>query len=171
MPRRPLLKLRDLEHESIKNTLLQCADPGIRILLRALLHLAEGKSRQQAAEEAGVHPVTVTRWVRRFREHGLEGLVQDGPQGRPLKLNPEQLEALSQMARTPPRSLGKHFSRWTLQRLARRFTQQVGFAVGAQYVGQQLRKMGLLRVVSGSQGPSGVGQRSGFHATPKTALI
>jgi len=163
--------LNDLEHEFIKSALHQCANAATRTILRALLYLAEGKSRQQTAEEAGVHPVTVTRWVRRFREQGLEGLAQDGPQGRPLKLNPRQLEALNQIARTPPRSLGKHFSRWNRQRLARHFSQQVGFAVGAQYVGQQLRKMGLLRVVSGSPEPSGVGQDSGFHPIPKTALI
>jgi transposase len=170
MPRRPL-RLSELEQESIKKALHQSADAATRTILRALLHLAEGNSRQQTAEEAEVHPVTVTRWVRRFREQGLEGLAQDVPQGRPLKLNPKQLEALNQIARTPPRSLGKHFRRWNRQRLARHFSQQAGSAVGAQYVGQQLRKMGLLRVVSGSQEPSGVSQDSGFHPIPKTALI
>jgi transposase len=136
--------------------------------LRALLLLGEGKSRQQTAEEAGVHPVTVTRWVRRFREQGIEGFTQDGHQGRPLKLNPKQLEALNSIARTPPRLLGKHFTRWTLKRLARHFSQQVGLEVGSQYVSRQLRKMGLLR---GALELSTLYGDGGFHAAPETALI
>src|SRR5688572_29033592 len=130
MAKRPLLKLNDLERESIQKELQRCANAATRTILRALLLLGEGKSRQQTAEEAGVHPVTVTRWLRRFREQGLEGLAQDGHQGRPLKLNLKQLEALNQIARTPPRLLGKPFTRWTLKRLARHFSRQVGLEVG-----------------------------------------
>jgi transposase len=162
-----MLKLNDLEREFIQRARDRSAD-STRAILRALLLLGEGKSRQQTAEKAGVHPVTVTRWVRRFREQGLEGLAQDGHQGRPLKLNPKQLEVLNQIARTPPRKLGKQFSRWTLKRLAPHFSQQVGLEVGSQHVGRQLRKMGLLRR---ALEPSAFDGDSGFHASPETALI
>jgi transposase len=55
--------------------------------LHGLLLVAGGQSCQQVAETFGENPRTVQRWVKRFEEHGLDGLREGERPGRPATLD------------------------------------------------------------------------------------
>jgi transposase len=124
--------------------------------------LAKGKTREQVAQFAAVHPVTVGRWLSRYRQQGLAGLrhPKQHKRGRRPKLLPEQLELVKRAALTPPRQLGKPFAEWTLRRLACYLAQQTGVSVRFHYLGLLLRRMGVLRH-----------GKTGFHVVPELVVV
>jgi len=96
------------------------------------------------ARECKVHPVTVARWIARLRKQGIAGLLgQKSLRGRKSKLTKSHLQVLKEAAVAPPRSLGKPYTRWTLARLARHFSNQTGISVQSHYLGRLLRRMGI----------------------------
>jgi len=115
-----------------------------RIACWAILLLADGRSRKEVARECKVHPVTVARWIARLRRNGIVGLLGlKSLRGRRSKLTESHLQVLREAALTPPHQLGKSFSIWTLERLARYFSDQTGVSIRAHYLGHLLRRMGI----------------------------
>ena len=125
--------------------MVRTSDKHLATICRGLLLLAGGHSRREVAARSHVHPVTVSRWASRFQRRGLGGLrgFERGRSGRPLKIRGEHIELLRKSAVTPPSELGKPFSRWTLDRLARYFHEQAGIKIRPHYIGLLLRRMGI----------------------------
>jgi transposase len=76
-------------------------DAEIKPRLHALWLLRSGHSMQQTAELVGIHYVTLQQWVAWYRAGGVPELVHHkhgGRQGRPSKLNAQQIEQLNQQA-------------------------------------------------------------------------
>ena len=65
-----------------------------RIRLLAMYHLQLGKSFKAISEIVKSHWKTVQSWLRRFRNHGLEGLFESQRSGAPRKINAIQESAL-----------------------------------------------------------------------------
>ena len=115
-----------------------------RLACWAILLLTDGRSRGEVARECKVHPVTVARWIARFRKQGIVGLLgRKRSPGRRSKLTETHLDFLRKTALTPPRQLGKPFSKWTLERLARYFSAQTGVGIRGNYLGRVLRSLGV----------------------------
>ena len=162
MGRPLLLKLTEADRHALINEVGRTSNEDVKRACKAVLLLAEGHRRRQVAQVFRVHPVTIGRWLSRYRRHGLSGLCQpkQDKRGRRPKLMPEQLELLKQAALTPPRQLGKPFAEWTLRRLARYLAQQTGVSVRFHYLGLLLRHMGVLRH-----------GKSGFHVVPELVVV
>jgi transposase/pimeloyl-ACP methyl ester carboxylesterase len=77
---------------------------------------AEGKSSRTICEEVGVSPPTVTRWLNRYEEEGLPGLLRDRPRsGRPKRIKPDKVAEVIRLTQEgPPPELGTHWSTRTL---------------------------------------------------------
>jgi transposase len=88
-----------------------------RMVLRARIVLSRvgGMSQQQTADLVGVQRVVVGKWEKRFREGGVEGLVELKRSGRPPSL-PEETKAgiLSEAVRPPA---GR--ARWSTRTMAK----------------------------------------------------
>lgn len=65
-----------------------------RIRLLAMYHLQLGKSFKAISEIVKSHWKTVQSWLRRFRNHGFEGLFASQRSGAPRKINTIQESAL-----------------------------------------------------------------------------
>ncbi|WP_342271712.1 helix-turn-helix domain-containing protein [Candidatus Tisiphia endosymbiont of Parasteatoda lunata] len=65
-----------------------------RIRLLAMYHLQLGKSFKAISEIVKSHWKTVQSWLRRFRNHGFEGLFESQRSGAPRKINTIQESAL-----------------------------------------------------------------------------
>ena len=114
-----------------------------RVACWAILLLAEGKSKGQVARECSVHPTTVARWARRLQRDGIAGLLgQLAHRGRRSRFTEAHLKVLRDAALTSPRELGKPFANWTLERLGRHLSRQIGIGIRANYLGHLLRRMG-----------------------------
>ncbi|MFF3489866.1 FCD domain-containing protein [Streptomyces sp. NPDC002795] len=55
----------------------------LRLRSRIVLARADGLSAQEVAQDLGVSAATVTKWVRRYAERGLDGLADAPRSGRP----------------------------------------------------------------------------------------
>jgi transposase len=82
--------------------------------LMALHLIASGETAEVAASKLGVHRGTVSVWVHRFNESGLERLAS-GWKGSPGRiLSPEQLAELKEVVAHHPREVGIKHGRWPL---------------------------------------------------------
>ncbi len=58
--------------------------------LMAIKALTMGISHEQVAVLFGVNEDSVSRWIKRFNERGIDGITQGPRSGRPPKIKPEQ---------------------------------------------------------------------------------
>jgi transposase len=77
----------------------------------------EGKTGKVIAEELGLNPATVRKWLKRFNETGLAGLQDAERSGKPPRYTPAQVGEVVATALTNPSTLGLPFASWTLDRL------------------------------------------------------
>jgi transposase len=77
----------------------------------------EGKPGKEVAEELGLNPATVRKWLKRFNKTGLQGLQDADRPGKPPQYTPEQIGEVVATALTNPSTLGLPFASWTLDRL------------------------------------------------------
>jgi len=92
--------------------------------VRIVLLSAEGKSVPEISRAVNLHPINVRKWIHRFTKQGVEGLRSGKSPGRPRLFSLEQRQRIIGIAQSDPRSLGLHFSRWSLQRLRRYLIEQ-----------------------------------------------
>ena len=136
MARPSLLKLSEVDEHQLREAIVASPEADFRDACRAVLSLARGDSRQQVAEQYGVHAATVGRWASCYRQRGLAGLrgPEHDARGRPRRLQVEHLQLLRQTVLTSPRKLGYAFTAWTLPRLAEFLKRQTGVRVQGPYL-------------------------------------
>ena len=85
---------------------------------RIILACLQGKENQQVAREVGTSIPTVSKWRRRFAQHGVEGL-RDGPRsGKPPTYGPAFRDrVLALLEQPPPTGLAHWDGRAVAQRL------------------------------------------------------
>ena len=116
------LYTRKLKHQERKTLEAQMSAPEDDLpahRLQIIMLSAAGKRVPEISEEVHLHPINVRKWIHRFNEQGLDGLRSGKSPGRPPIFTDEQRTQICRIANTNPRSLGLHYSRWSLQRLRR----------------------------------------------------
>jgi len=85
-----------LESIDFKSLIAKETNGRMRIRLMALSHIKSGANNTQTAPNLHISRRIVNDWVKRFYEHGLDGLKEKPRAGRPCNLNEQQLSQLSQ---------------------------------------------------------------------------
>ena len=86
-----------------------------------------GMAASRAGEQVGFKGAPMgIKWVRRFNEAGIAGLMDSERSGRPATHTQEVRSALLDLALQKPRSLGYPFELWTLERLQRAYKERYG---------------------------------------------
>lgn len=86
----------------------------IRQRLTAIKLLYEGQSRTQVSEQVGCRYDTLTRWMDKYLDDGLQGLVQPIRHQKPSRLSPEEQQQLKEMVLTQrPTDYGIDRNMWT----------------------------------------------------------
>jgi len=75
------------------------------------------RTKASIAHELGCSVSTVDLIRTRYRQEGIEGLLEKKRTGRPSRATPAYREALRQAIQTPPVSLGFAFTVWSVPRL------------------------------------------------------
>jgi len=105
--------------------------PNLRVRQRAqmirLLHL--GHKPQEVGELLSVTGALVYLWHARWRESGIEGLVNKPRPGRPKAGGEEYRQKLEEIMETEPHSLGYGFNVWTAKRLLDHMEKETGVLV------------------------------------------
>lgn len=83
---------------------------------RIVLASAAGLRNEEICQQVGVSPPTVTRWLDRYQEHGIAGLLQDKPRsGKPKEISREKENEIVRLTQQgPPAGAGTHWSTRTL---------------------------------------------------------
>jgi transposase len=109
----------------------------------AVRKVNDGWAQRAAAEFLGVHPVTVAKWMARFRAGGEDGGRAATPTpGRPRFLTPAQeAEVLGWLAEKPT-AHGFRTDLWTARRVAHLIRERFGVAFHPHYLREWLSKRG-----------------------------
>jgi transposase len=109
-----------------------------------LLSVEPGLKGPQIAAIVRESEVTVLRGLKRYLAEGSEGL-QDAPRpGRPSEVTEAYRTSLLAAVRRRPRSLGRPFSRWTLQRLVDYLAEPTGIRLSDETVRRALKQAGIV---------------------------
>ena len=111
--------------------------------LHGLLLVAGGQSCQQVAETFGENPRTVQRWVKRFEEHGLDGLREGERPGRPATLDAKQWVALGRDMRRTPAEFGHAAHLWDGKLLSEHLRRHYGMTLGVRQCQRIFGQMGF----------------------------
>jgi transposase len=103
----------------------------------------EGRPGKTVAEELGLNPATVRKWLKRFNAKGLEGLRLAERPGKPPAYTPEQVGEVVATALTNPSTLGLPFASWTLDRLEVYLNDVKGIPIKRTRIGDILLAEGL----------------------------
>ena len=98
------------------------------VRMMAIKALFLGIAYEQVAALYGVAEKRLSRWVGRFNERGIDGLIEGRHTGRPPKITPEQSSAYEELIQHPQRVGETH---WTGKKfhgyLTKKLDQEVGY--------------------------------------------
>jgi transposase len=109
-----------------------------------LLAAEQGLTPQQIATIVQMSDQSVRNWIRRYRHHGLSGLLDRPRPGAPHKVTAAFFERLLQIVRLRPRSLDLPFSVWTLERLKDFMANETGIDVHHETIRRKLNAGGVV---------------------------
>lgn len=117
MPRpiRPLVMVKEQREELASLLARPTATQREVRRARILLARAEGMSQVETANRIGINRPVVSAWEKRFREKGLEGLVDARGRGRKASITAAVRERIIVGATKPPRGRG----RWSIRTMAK----------------------------------------------------
>lgn len=132
---------KNLLRETLEAACRKSAEARFLHRLHCVLLVAEGRSAQEVAQWHGVDPSSVARWVRRFNEHGLDGLREGRRAGRPGRLDSEQLKALSADLKKHPRAFRYVQATWNGFLLAAHLENRYGIRLSVRQCQRLLRQL------------------------------
>jgi transposase len=125
------LTLSEFERRQLTTTCKTTADRRLRERGQAILMADRKRQHAQSAQDVGVSPRTLQRWLNAYTHRGLEGLTMQWAAGRvphiPAALVPESLPLIKQ----GPAGCGLDRANWTYAELATSLSQTKGIAVSA----------------------------------------
>src|SRR5262245_40877537 len=125
--------------------LLRSRTAPVRLVERARIvrAAADGRSAPAIAQALGCSRPAAYAWIRRFNEHGLDGLQERPRKGRPPTYTAQQRAEVVAAALTDPKGLGLPFGCWTLDRLEAFLNEQEGIAIKRSRIDEVLTEEGL----------------------------
>ena len=113
----PLPIRDDLGPHPLRALARQERDGRVCARLHALAHALDGCSRTEAARMAGMERQTLSDWVRRYNEQGVEGLRDRPKPGRPCGLSEGERAALKALVLKGPDPERAGLSAWRIRDL------------------------------------------------------
>ena len=112
------IEITNLDHsvEGLRHLASKAKDAQVVRRLLALALLLEGKSRNEAALQAGMQRQTLRDWVHRYNAYGVAGLASRVGPGPPRRLNDQQIIRRFSV-RLHERSVGKLLRKLRLTQL------------------------------------------------------
>src|SRR3954463_12580017 len=119
-------------------------DPEVRFRSHILLLLADGHTWATVCSLLFCSSRTIDRWVRRFREEGIEAVAGRKP-GRPSRLSAEWIAvAVEWVTKHTPRDFGFLRSRWCCEAVALLMLELHQVEVNRETVRRWLRRSDLV---------------------------
>ncbi len=104
---------------------------------------SQGVSAHQIALRMHISDTTVRRWIQRFQEQGLHGLLDQPRSGAPRQYAAQVRARVLATARTNPAELGLPFASWTMERLHTYLGEACDIQMGKTRMFDLLQQEGL----------------------------
>jgi transposase len=114
--------------------------------LLALAMILEGKSRHEAAAQAGMDRQTPRDWVHRYNNEGVPGLKSIRTGGHPASLTDPQMAELKALTLKGPDPEKDKVVRWRCVDLRDQVKRRFTVTVSERTIGWWLRKPGMTRL-------------------------
>ncbi len=98
----------------------------------------------QIATKVALCSASVRKWIRRFNQLGLSGLLDAPRTGRPKYYTQETHGKVIALARTKPESLGYPFTCWTIRRLSTALWETERLNLAISVIWRWIKKEGLV---------------------------
>jgi transposase len=118
---------------------LTAADKEARRKL-AIRKVLSGRTQADVADFLGVHAVTVSKWMKAYREGGEASLAAKPAPGRPRFLTAEQEAEVRSWLLMKPTAFGFRTDLWTSARVAQLIRDKLGVAFHPNYLREWLSK-------------------------------
>jgi transposase len=139
----PLPIRDDLSPQELRALARRERDGRVGARLHALAHALEGRSRGEAATLAGMDRQTLSDWVRRYNERGVEGLRDRAKPGRPCRLGEGEQAALKALILKGPDPARDGCAEWRLRDLCRLAEARFGVAYAETGMLRLVKSLGL----------------------------
>src|SRR5215211_2795636 len=117
-------------------------DGSLSARAKIVLLFAEGHSVREIAELTGTTRPTVYKWIDRYEEEGVDGLIDRKPTGRPPDVSDQVRARILALARqSPPAKTG--LSHWSSREMAKYLMREEGIAISHDFIAVLWRQNGL----------------------------
>jgi len=112
--------------------------------VKAIKAHSSGMSNQGIAKMFGVHEVTVSRWLRRYRQGGAKALLEKKSSGRPRKIDCETFAPkLTKLIKSPATKFGFESPLWNCARVRQVVKRELGYNLSKSTIWRSMREIGL----------------------------
>jgi transposase len=123
------IQLPPQEVSSLQHAFRTTTDRRLRDRLQIILLAQRGRPHRAIAEDLGIVPRTVQRWLNAYLEGGLDGLHPRAAPGAKPTLTPDLAPLLQQWVRGGPTQQGLDRANWTYAELADHLAKAKGIRV------------------------------------------
>jgi transposase len=123
------LQLSAQEVATLEHVFHTTAERKLRDRAQLILMAHRGRRHQSIAQDLGMTPRSVQRWLHAYRTHGLEGLHPRKAPGAPPKLRADLAPMMRQGVIEGPQAQGLDRANWTYAELATYLYQTQGVEV------------------------------------------
>jgi transposase len=117
-------------------------DGSVAARARIVLLYGEGVKKAEIARLLGATRPTIDKWLKRYADHGIDGLVSEKPPGAPRQIPARIRSRVLALTRiSPPRELG--ISHWSSAEMASYIKLTEGVYVSQTWVSRLWRENGL----------------------------
>lgn len=117
-------------------------DAELRARILVVLRCHAGLGARRIADALGIAIMTAQRAVRRFLNHGEEGLLDGRRENGCAKVDADVEQALVELLQGSPLDHGWHRPTWTRELLAKSLEQATGVRVSLSTMSRMLKKLG-----------------------------
>lgn len=125
MSRRKLeVNRKHCSYEELEASYKECKDANLRTRMLAVLQIWDGKPSLEVAKDIHMAGTNVCKWVHRYNEWGIAGLIDTRHSNKKSYLSSEQKQAVVDALQKSPRECGFNKSNWTMPILKKWINKQ-----------------------------------------------
>jgi transposase len=113
----------------------------VAIRLHAVALNMEGKTAPEVASILKVHHTNVCLWLHRWKDAGIQGILEGHRSGRPDRLSEEQRTALADILDSGPISYGFNSGVWTYSMVSRVIEEEFSVSYHPAHVSRILHEL------------------------------
>jgi transposase len=130
-------------YEELEASYKDCNDAKLRTRMLAVLQTWDGKPSLEVAKDIHMADTNVRKWVHRFNELGIAGLIDTRRSNRASYLSSEQKQSVIDALQKSPRECGYNKSNWTMPLLKKWISKQWGINYKASSLYDLVHKLGF----------------------------